>query len=116
MRPLLAIVIALTLVAVAAAVGLFVGEGRSGGKASGPPPAASAAGPAQATVAASAPARGGRVLTVADAIRELDLIKPARAKRADDFSLTTPGSGKFRLFDHQGQVVLINFWATWCPP
>jgi peroxiredoxin len=116
MRPLLAIVIALTLVAVAAAVGVFVGEGRSGGEGAGPAPAAGGPGPVKATVAASAPARPGRVLTLPDAIRELDLIKPARLKRADDFSLATPGAGKFRLYDHHGQVVLINFWATWCPP
>ena len=114
MRPLLAIVIALTLVAVAAAVGLFAGENRSGGEVSGPSPAVTVAGPAKATVAAQP--RAGRVLALADAIRELDLIKPARTKRAEDFSLNTPGSGKFRLFDHHGQVVLINFWATWCPP
>ena len=23
---------------------------------------------------------------------------------------------KFRLEDYQGKVVLLNFWATWCPP
>ena len=114
MRPLLAIVIALTLAAVAAAVGLFAGENRSGGEVSGPSPAVTVAGPTKATVAAQP--RAGRVLALADAIRELDLIKPARTKRAEDFSLNTPGSGKFRLFDHHGQVVLINFWATWCPP
>ena len=116
MRPLLAIVIALTLVAVAAAVGVFVGEGRSGGEVAGPAPAAPGAGPTKTAVAASGPARAGRVLTLPDAIRELELIKPARTKRADDFSLATPGTGKFRLSDHRGQVVLINFWATWCPP
>jgi cytochrome c biogenesis protein CcmG, thiol:disulfide interchange protein DsbE len=24
--------------------------------------------------------------------------------------------GEWRLADHQGQVVLINYWATWCGP
>ena len=114
MRPLLAIVIALTLVAVAAAVGLFAGENRSGGevRARRPPPRS----PALRRPRWRLNPGAGRVLALADAIRELDLIKPARTKRAEDFSLNTPGSGKFRLFDHHGQVVLINFWATWCPP
>ncbi len=46
----------------------------------------------------------------------LDLIKPARQKMADDFTLPTPAGATFKLSDHRGKVILINFWATWCPP
>ena len=33
-----------------------------------------------------------------------------------DFLLETPEGGELRLSDLQGRPVLINFWATWCPP
>jgi len=35
---------------------------------------------------------------------------------ARDFTLETIEGGSVSLKDHRGQVVLINFWATWCPP
>ena len=35
---------------------------------------------------------------------------------APDFSLQQLGGETFRLSDHRGKVVAINFWATWCPP
>ena len=35
---------------------------------------------------------------------------------APDFSLTDLAGNEHRLSHYYGQVVLINFWATWCPP
>ncbi|UCB50610.1 MAG: TlpA family protein disulfide reductase [Deltaproteobacteria bacterium] len=33
-----------------------------------------------------------------------------------DFTLPTLDGGSMTLSDLKGKVVLINFWATWCPP
>ncbi len=35
---------------------------------------------------------------------------------AKDFSLKDMNGKSYRLSDFRGKVVLINFWATWCPP
>lgn len=35
---------------------------------------------------------------------------------APDFELTTLDGETVKLSDYRGQVVFINFWATWCPP
>jgi thiol-disulfide isomerase/thioredoxin len=40
----------------------------------------------------------------------------SEGKRAPDFSLETLAGGEVSLSDHLGDVVLINFWATWCAP
>jgi cytochrome oxidase Cu insertion factor (SCO1/SenC/PrrC family) len=32
---------------------------------------------------------------------------------APDFTLPTPDGSQVRLRDFRGQVVLLNFWATW---
>lgn len=35
---------------------------------------------------------------------------------APDFELVTRSGEPFRLSDHRGEVVVLNLWATWCPP
>ena len=36
--------------------------------------------------------------------------------KADDFSLIDLNGKTFTLSAHKGKWVLVNFWATWCPP
>ncbi len=35
---------------------------------------------------------------------------------ADDFTLQDTQGNTHRLADYRGKWVLVNFWATWCPP
>ena len=37
-------------------------------------------------------------------------------KPAPDFELATFDGGTLRLSDLEGKVVVLNFWASWCPP
>ena len=41
---------------------------------------------------------------------------PKMGEMAPDFDLTLIDSTHVRLADLQGQVVVLNFWATWCGP
>ena len=52
-----------------------------------------------------------------------DIIHTANARNpikegqpAPDFTLQTADGEQIRLSDYLGEKVLINFWASWCPP
>lgn len=48
--------------------------------------------------------------------RYIDHPELARARMAPPFELTTVDGQRFAMDDMQGKVVLLDFWATWCPP
>lgn len=35
---------------------------------------------------------------------------------APAFDLADPDGKRYRLSDYAGKVLVVNFWATWCPP
>ena len=43
-------------------------------------------------------------------------VKPGDRRMAPDFVLDDASGKPVHLSDFRGKVVLLNFWATWCPP
>ncbi len=59
---------------------------------------------------------GAGLAKLEDAMKALALIRPSPRKLAKDFTVMTLERRTVRLREQRGQVVFINFWATWCPP
>lgn len=46
----------------------------------------------------------------------LKLVGDVKGIEAPDFALLSLDGQKVKLSDFRGKAVLLNFWATWCPP
>ena len=44
------------------------------------------------------------------------LVEAAQRKALPEVTIRDLAGTSWRLSDHRGQVLLLNFWATWCPP
>lgn len=55
-------------------------------------------------------------ITKDESIPGVDLGEVQEGNQAPDFTLTTLEGTVLKLSDYRGKKVILNFWATWCPP
>ena len=61
-------------------------------------------------------AGGGTAAAHAPERHQVGLVSFQPPVSAPDFALQDPDNRSLRLSDFRGRYVLLNFWATWCPP
>ncbi len=98
------------------ALGPFGGPSRPAPEtaAAPPPQAASASPPSAGAGGAQRPGQAGR--KTAERKAPLPLSRVKKRPEAPVFSLKKPDGTEISLKDYRGKVVVLNFWATWCPP
>lgn len=62
----------------------------------------------------TAQAQGGKTQNMDDAIAKSTLVKVG--DKAPEFKVEKLDGSRLTLSSLKGKVVLVNFWATWCPP
>jgi peroxiredoxin len=53
---------------------------------------------------------------IGNEVEEPEEVGLSIGQKAPDFELKTLNGETVRLSDYRGKRVLVNFWATWCPP
>ncbi|MEX2403153.1 MAG: TlpA disulfide reductase family protein, partial [Balneolales bacterium] len=61
----------------------------------------------------TAPATATHAAATSNETRDAD---NAEYVAAPDFTLTTMDGAEFKLSEHKGKVIVLNIWATLCPP
>jgi thiol-disulfide isomerase/thioredoxin len=60
--------------------------------------------------------RGNKIILVAVLLLFAPAVTLGQDSRPAQLTLKDIHGRHIRLSDYQGNVVLVNFWATWCPP
>jgi peroxiredoxin len=67
-------------------------------------------------LSAAAQAKGEPAPSYAEGLRKLGFTVYDKPAAARDVSARSLDGKTARLSDFRGKIVLLNFWATWCPP
>jgi peroxiredoxin len=51
-----------------------------------------------------------------DPFEKAGVVELKEGQRGPDLTLSTLDGGRVSIADHQDQLVILNFWATWCQP